>query len=49
MKIKIDRKLTLSRETLSRLENRHLAEVQGAYNSVRSGCATTCVLIVCGT
>lgn len=41
-------KLTLNRETLSRLEDRQLAEVNGA-NSVNSGCATTCVLLVCMT
>lgn len=48
MKIKADRKLILNRETLSRLEDRQLAEINGA-NSVNSGCATTCVIWVCLT
>jgi hypothetical protein len=48
MKTNADRKLTLNRETLSRLEDRKLADVNGA-NSVYSGCATTCVVWVCLT
>jgi hypothetical protein len=47
MKIRTDRKLTLNRETLAVLEDRRLAEVNGA-NSVRSGCVTTCAVLVCG-
>lgn len=49
MKIKTDRKLTLSRETLAHLEQGRLSEVAAAANSVRSGCPTTCVILVCGT
>ncbi len=48
MKIKVERKLTLNRETLSRLEDRRLAEVDGA-NSVISGCVTSCTIFVCLT
>jgi hypothetical protein len=46
MKIRAQRKLTLSRETLSRLEDRQLADVQGA-NSVMSGCNSSCIIWVC--
>ena len=47
MKIRVERKLTLSRETLSHLEDRQLADVNGAANSVLSGCNTSCVIWVC--
>jgi hypothetical protein len=47
MKIKTDRKLTLNRETLSRLEDRRLAEVNGGAISVYSGCPTSCAVFVC--